>query len=205
MNARYRAAMVVAATLFFMGMNIVQRGLLWYFMFRMQGRPRAADALLPLLLWLVLPLAVIIGGMLPRPRWAGRWFTAIASKARRLSLVVALMLGSGGIQAQSPATPAFDVTSIKPGAPSDPSNPATMFPAVLPQPDGGLRAANASLVHLVRFAYNIEDDQIIGGPAWQRSARFDITAKAEAGTETNTDAVRRRLRALLAARFALKT
>ena len=205
LNVRYRAAMVIATTLFFMAMNMVQRVLLWYFMIRMHGRPSAADAVWPLLLWLVLPLAMIIGGMLPRPRWPGRWFTTIANKAGLLLLAVALTIGATSIHAQSPASQSFDVASIKPGAPPDPTNPASMFPAVLPQRDGGLRAANASLVHLIRFAYNIEDDQIIGGPAWKLSARFDITAKPQAGAETNPDAVRQRLRALLADRFKLQT
>ena len=129
----------------------------------------------------------------------------ITNKAGLVVLGIGLMIGAVGIHAQPAASQAFAVASIKPSAPPDPGNPLTMFPGVVPQPDGSLHATNAPLAALVRFAYNIEDDQIIGGPGWKLTARFDITAKPEAGADKNADAVRQRLKALLADRFKLKT
>jgi uncharacterized protein (TIGR03435 family) len=120
-------------------------------------------------------------------------------------LAIGLMIGAVDIHAQPAAPQAFAVASIKPSAPPDPGNPLTMFPGVVPQPDGSVHATNAPLVTLVRFAYNIEDDQVVGGPGWKLTARFDITAKPEAGADTNADAVRQRLKALLADRFKLRT
>ena len=113
-------------------------------------------------------------------------------------------MGVVGGHAQSAAPQAFAVASIKPSPPPDPGNPLTMIPGVVPQPDGSIHASNAPLAILVRFAYNVEDDQILGGPAWKLTARFDITAKPDAGADKNADAVRQRLKTLLADRFKLK-
>jgi len=70
---------------------------------------------------------------------------------------------------------------------------------------GSIRATNLPLRLLVRAAYKLEDDQIIGGPPWQLSSKFDITAKPEDGAVVSEDALRERLKALLADRFKLKT
>ena len=121
-----------------------------------------------------------------------------------VALGIGVLLGVVGIHAQPAASQALAVASIKPSAPADPTNPRTMFPGVVPEPDGSVHATNAPLVILVRFAYNVEDDQIVGGPGWKLTSRFDITAKAEPGADKGADAVRLRLKALLADRFKLK-
>jgi uncharacterized protein (TIGR03435 family) len=70
-------------------------------------------------------------------------------------------------------------------------------------PGGRFTATNATLRQLIRNAYQLQEFQITGGPAWLDRDRFDIVAKAE-GTGQD-DPVRRQLmlRALLAERFAL--
>ena len=52
---------------------------------------------------------------------------------------------------------------------------------VMPAPNGRLTATNVPLRLLVRMAYGVQDFQIDGGPSWQMSQRYDITAKAEDG------------------------
>lgn len=120
-----------------------------------------------------------------------------------IGLVVALTLPMP-VQAQAPPSLTFEVASVKPSAPPDPANPLSMVPMVLPGVGGSLRATNVPLRVLVRVAYKVEDEQISGGPPWQLSTKFDITAKPEDGAVATEDAMRERLKALLAERFRLK-
>jgi len=64
LHRQHRAAMVVAATLFFMSLNTLEYALRGYFMFRMNGSIDTLHLLLGLMLWLVLPAMVIAGGLL---------------------------------------------------------------------------------------------------------------------------------------------
>jgi uncharacterized protein (TIGR03435 family) len=104
--------------------------------------------------------------------------------------------------AQIPAPPVFEVASVKPAA-ADPASPMAMMPLVLPQPGGRLTARNAPLRRLVEVAYGVEDFQVLGGPAWVVSRRFDIAAKAPRADATLPD-MQPMLRTLLAERFKLK-
>jgi len=119
--------------------------------------------------------------------------------------VLALAAASTSLHAQAPAPLTFEVVSIKVSAPPDPTNPLTMVPMIAPGGNGAIRASNLPLRLLIRAAYKVEDEQIVGGPPWQLSTKFDITAKPEDGAIATEDALRARLKALLADRFQLKT
>src|SRR5215469_6649310 len=110
--------------------------------------------------------------------------------------------------AQTPDAPpqelAFEVASVKPNATLD-RNVSINRTA-----GGGLDAVNASVRMLITFAYRTRDQQLIGGPGWLDSDRYDIHAKAPAGETTTdffdttaADRIRLRTRALLADRFKL--
>jgi uncharacterized protein (TIGR03435 family) len=58
-----------------------------------------------------------------------------------------------------------------------------------------------SLKDLVRYAYDVRDIQISGGPAWFDSDRWDIAAAA--GREISEDERRRMLQTLLTERFLM--
>jgi len=60
----------------------------------------------------------------------------------------------------------------------------------------------ASMVDLIGAAYGVEAEKVQGGPSWLDIERFDIAAKAPAGTPPET--VKLMLRTLLADRFKLK-
>ena len=60
---------------------------------------------------------------------------------------------------------------------------------------------DANMVDLVAAAYGVENDYVLGGPNWLERDRFDVIAKAPAGTSKEN--VRLMLRALLAERFKL--
>jgi uncharacterized protein (TIGR03435 family) len=98
-------------------------------------------------------------------------------------------------------TASFEVASIKPSNPN-PTGPLGATPYVLPAL-GRLTAQNATLRILVMAAYQKQPFQIVGGPAWFNSDKFDINAKAVDATLT-TDQMFEALKALLADRFKLK-
>ena len=114
-----------------------------------------------------------------------------------LALAVGLTLALG---AQSKG---FEVASIKPSNPKpDPGNPLASAPMVLPAL-GRLTAQNVTLRMLVMAAYQKQPFQIVGGPQWQNSDKFDINARAE-DPKLTTDQVLDLLKTLLADRFKLK-
>ena len=124
------------------------------------------------------------------------------------SAAVALALAAAGaaVLAQTaPAGPAapqsFEVASVKSSNPN-PTGPLGGTPMVLPAL-GRLTAQNVTLRMLVMTAYNRQPFQIVGGPSWQNSNKFDITAKAEDGS-ASLDQMRIMLRGLLEDRFRLK-
>jgi uncharacterized protein (TIGR03435 family) len=122
-------------------------------------------------------------------------------------VVLALSFGSprAFAQAPTPAAPVrFDVAAVKPSEPNSSSALFGSIPMVRPQGAGGITASNMTLRLLVRMAYGIQDFQIVGGPAWQMSSKFDITAKAAEGTKGTQD-LQLMMKALLADRFMLKT
>ena len=121
---------------------------------------------------------------------------------RLVLVLVGISLAADAIQAQD-RPPAFEVASVKPSNPSA-TGPLGMFPMVIPAPNGRLTATNIPLRVLVRMAYGVQDFQIEGGPSWQMSQRFDITAKAEDGSPTTMVAMLPMLKTLLADRFKLK-
>jgi uncharacterized protein (TIGR03435 family) len=125
---------------------------------------------------------------------------------RPLALVLTLGIAVADAQAQEIAAqvaPAFEVASVKPSNPNT-SGPMGAFPVLLPLPNGRLTATNVPLRLLVRMAYGIQDFQIEGGPSWQMSQRFDITAKAEDGAPATIPAMLPMLKTLLADRFKLR-
>lgn len=109
-------------------------------------------------------------------------------------------------QTQPAAALAFEVASVKP------NRSMTQDMSLNPTPGGGLEVVNSTLRTLIIFAYDLRDDQISRGPSWLDADRYDIHAKAPAGTKAgipNTtwlavdDPLRVRLRTLLADRFHL--
>jgi len=60
---------------------------------------------------------------------------------------------------------------------------------------------NATMVDLIKTAYGVDDDSVIGGPSWLESDRFDVIAKAPTSTTPETVAIM--LQTLLANRFNL--
>ena len=64
---------------------------------------------------------------------------------------------------------------------------------------------SASLTLLISVAFGVNDTDLIGGPGWRDSERYDVVAKAEDGVALTFDVLQPRLQRLLAERFRLVT
>ena len=112
-----------------------------------------------------------------------------------IALVVLLSFTALSQSTEKP--PAFTAIDIRVAAPSP-----------IPQMSGGavregrFELRNGTMVDLIRTAYGVDADKVLGGPNWLESTRFDIITTVPAGTTTET--ARLMLRALLAERFDLK-
>ena len=113
-----------------------------------------------------------------------------------------LILCAFGVIAQSQK---FDVASIKPSAPTEQG-------VLYHYPGARLRTTGMTTKYLIEYAYSITDRQLLGGPDWLDTTRFDIDAKPETapadkpdpGEPENSVRIRTMLRALLADRFHLQ-
>src|SRR5215510_5331080 len=110
------------------------------------------------------------------------------------SLVVVLV---ALVKAQSaPPTARFEIADVRPSAPS----PITAMNGGVPR-DGRYELRGATMVDLIRTAYAVDADKVVGGPHWLELDRFDVVAKVPAST--TRDSVRPMLQALLGQRFGL--
>jgi len=139
----------------------------------------------------------------------------------RLQIVVGVALALAGVagivvatpRAQAPAPssgPTFDVTSVKPNK-SGPGGPSMLQN----QPGGRFTATNVPVRPLIQNAYRLQSFQLVGGPAWLDTERFDIVAKGSGdlaaplspvfGVQQSNDPTPMQfaMRALLADRFKL--
>jgi uncharacterized protein (TIGR03435 family) len=107
-------------------------------------------------------------------------------------------------------TPAFEVSTIKP---HNPNKPGEM--GFISYPGGRVIVGYANLKMLLYFAFDMQDFQISGVPAWADKNRYDIEALPPSFSESRTavqppakatpsDEQRKMLQALLTERFGLK-
>ena len=115
--------------------------------------------------------------------------------------VLLILLAIESARAQS----TFDVASVK----RKRSGSADMRFDTLQ--GGRFTVANAPALELIRFAYRLQDFQIVGAPGWTRSERFDIAAKLPDGVGIGPQGpgapagpTQLMLRTLLMERFRLK-
>jgi uncharacterized protein (TIGR03435 family) len=124
---------------------------------------------------------------------------ALAGIALAVTISVTPMPRVSAQTSPAPATDAtFEVVSVKPNKSGD-----RRVMMSLP-PTGRLTATNVTLRELLRQAFDVQDFQLVGGPSWLASDRFDIIAKAPEGAVTAAH-IRPMVRAMLADRFKLIT
>lgn len=124
------------------------------------------------------PLLARKAGFSSRPSVGGICFGFVA-------LGAALLAGSLAPRwialAQSPKRPAFEVAVVKP------KGSGARGACCRVQPGGMLSATAATLRNVIEWTYEVQDYQILGGPGWLDSERFDITAKPEHPVDASID------------------
>lgn len=95
------------------------------------------------------------------------------------------------------ANPGFEVATIKPSKPGQPGK-AFLVRGV------DFSTINTTLSDMIAFAYDVQQKQIVGGPNWISTDKFDIAGKPDTPGSPNTQQVRTMLEKLLADRFQLK-
>jgi uncharacterized protein (TIGR03435 family) len=89
-------------------------------------------------------------------------------------VVLLVVISARGQQPGStPRGPTFEVVSVKPN-----QSGSLGIQLDIPAPDR-FTATNVPLRDLIRFAYDVQDTRLVGGPDWIRSERFDVVAKSE--------------------------
>jgi len=106
---------------------------------------------------------------------------------QRLTLTCCLLL-CGRLPAQTPPAPEFEVANIKLNV----SGGAIDFDVL---PSGLFRSTNLPLDFLFKFAFEVTDSTLDGEPAWFRTDRYDVIAKAP--SKTSAAAVRLMLQSFL--------
>ena len=114
------------------------------------------------------------------------------------TLLPACILAAHPLAQSQPPKPTFEVASVK-------KLPELILPSGSPTraADSGMRfrRLNVTVDSLVRFAFNLRNFQVIGGPDWMRSDRFEVDAKA--ATEASPEQMRQMVQSLLEDRFSL--
>jgi uncharacterized protein (TIGR03435 family) len=137
-------------------------------------------------------------GLEPRSNAMSLWPPILA-----IGLLLACAAVSAG-WAQTTAPQRFEVASVKPNR-----SGSLAISIDLPGPRR-FTATNVPLDNLIRFAFNVDDTRLTGGPGWINADRFDIVATSDRDIPTWTTAgppevVLAMLRTLLAERFNLAT
>ena len=106
------------------------------------------------------------------------------------------VLIAGAVLAQrADSPPKFDTAQIRPSAPNTILSMRKRFFR------GRYELRNASLVDLIQTAWDVDADNVVGGPDWLDLKRFDVIATAPSDSRPET--LRSMLRAMLANRFQL--
>jgi bla regulator protein blaR1 len=129
------------------------------------------------------------------------WKKGLLAVAGSAALAVPFVIGVVRVQpalAQGGnSNAAFDVTSVKP------NNSGSGMIRMLPAANGGWQAENVPLGMLVRLAFQLQDNQIVGGPKWLFEDRFDVMGS---GTAPGRDGpMFDKVKQMLADRFKLVT
>ena len=95
------------------------------------------------------------------------------------------------------ADPSFEVATVKPSAPDEQGKGFRW--------DGArFSTVNTTLVDLIKFSYGVQEKQVLGGPAWMSTDKFDLAGKPDIPGSPDDRQLKSMVQKLLADRFGLK-
>src|SRR4030095_10859204 len=95
-----------------------------------------------------------------------------------LSFAVVLSCSLFGQVPEKPQT--FELADVHASPPSGIAQLAQMSGGVAPR-NGRFEIRNATMLDLVRTAYNVEPEKVVGGPNWLGSGPVDLIAEVRGG------------------------
>jgi uncharacterized protein (TIGR03435 family) len=131
-----------------------------------------------------------------------RGLTTVLLAVAMGALMTVAMPVAFGQGTTAPAMPAFAASVIKPSGPASGNGLSVKF-----LPGGRFVARNANVRLLIKIAYNLNDDEVTGGPAWIGLKHFDIDATTDAADSSGVVDKERNhllLQGLLRDRFQLR-
>jgi uncharacterized protein (TIGR03435 family) len=114
-----------------------------------------------------------------------------------MALSAAIGFSVLSLQAQSTSPSVFEVSTVKP------SNGAVTSSSGITTGHGRITAENVTLKRCIMSAYGVGPHEIIGGPEWLNTLRFDIQAKTDSVIDDD-EVLNGMLQGLLEDRFQLK-
>jgi hypothetical protein len=111
-----------------------------------------------------------------------------------------LIVWTLGLRAQPPAQ--FEVVSIRPYVSQ--GNSANDRSALDFPPGGRFSATNVSVRKLIRVAFGVENERILGAPGWADTLSYNVEAKTVGGVEVTRDNISELLVPLLVSRFGFQ-
>jgi uncharacterized protein (TIGR03435 family) len=114
------------------------------------------------------------------------------------ALRFAVVLSGAAFGQATGTAPAFDIADVHASASA--ANPFSLVSGGFLR-GGRYDLRKATMLDLIRIAYGVDADKVVGGPSWLELDRFDISAKAPPTTPPET--VNLMLQSLLADRFKL--
>lgn len=116
---------------------------------------------------------------------------------RTTSILPAALMAMASVYPSTGQTPnSFEAAAIHPDFSGNEGSVIDLEPA------GRLTVTNSTLKTLIRAAYGVQNDQIIGGPKWLDTDRYDIEAKTSGPVPQNRE--RPLMQNLLTDRFKLR-
>lgn len=95
------------------------------------------------------------------------------------------------------AKPGIEVATVKPSKPDEQGRMITFR-------GREIVIVGFTLNDIIKFAYNVQEKQILNGPDWMGTERFDVNAQPDQPGTPNTEQFRMVLQKLVADRFAFK-